>query len=579
MVSRTYGWVQNPSDFESLKRTVQIFDPNSSHYKELRDSLVPDLVPIESVKNEFLKLLNSDTEKFTYKQLVGGKVNAEGKSASARKFAVADGLIQLSIPSQSESTSGKRWTDNWTADGFYRWALTLGFIKLDRVTDTCEITISGKKFAGSSSRLDQDPNLIDAILKYPPAIRVLTLLQEFDSLNKFQMGQLLGFKGEKGFTSYKPELMDDALLNSGKEEQKKIRSDWEGSADKYARMISTWLLKLGLVSKSKPMIRGFGNTTFGFLEYSLTIRGTRALAQAQGISKHKRKEKFVEWEFLATAARNRDYLRTRRAYILKILASTKSLQVLLNNLKDLGFNESEQEIIRDIEGLNNIGIVIEIENNKVVLRDRIVGLTIPQFAVNPVLEDYAFSNAKNEVVSRTNLPSKYYELFDIAYDGKRNRDFEMLAIDLLINVYGFQGKVLGGGLKPDGIVYSSDLKYGFIVDTKAYKDGYPKAKSQEDEMVRYVEDNLTRDVRLNRTKWWEGFDVVVPQPNIYFLWISSYFKPRFSDQLGSTSARTKVNGAAINARNLLIGADMIQKNELTLSDFKALIKNVEIEFD
>ena len=35
MVFRTFGWVQNPSDFTKLKKTVQVFDPQSNQYEEL----------------------------------------------------------------------------------------------------------------------------------------------------------------------------------------------------------------------------------------------------------------------------------------------------------------------------------------------------------------------------------------------------------------------------------------------------------------------------------------------------------------------------------------------------------------
>ena len=33
MAFRTFGWVQNPSDFTKLKKTVQVFDPQSKQYE------------------------------------------------------------------------------------------------------------------------------------------------------------------------------------------------------------------------------------------------------------------------------------------------------------------------------------------------------------------------------------------------------------------------------------------------------------------------------------------------------------------------------------------------------------------
>lgn len=40
MKIRTYGWVQNPSSFASLKKVVQIFDNQSEHYQKLLGSLI-----------------------------------------------------------------------------------------------------------------------------------------------------------------------------------------------------------------------------------------------------------------------------------------------------------------------------------------------------------------------------------------------------------------------------------------------------------------------------------------------------------------------------------------------------------
>ncbi|MFL2137147.1 restriction endonuclease FokI recognition domain-containing protein [Ruoffia sp. FAM 24228] len=41
---RTFGWVQNPSSFSNLKKTVQIFDNKSEHYLELKNKLVDEVI-------------------------------------------------------------------------------------------------------------------------------------------------------------------------------------------------------------------------------------------------------------------------------------------------------------------------------------------------------------------------------------------------------------------------------------------------------------------------------------------------------------------------------------------------------
>ncbi|WP_277993204.1 restriction endonuclease FokI recognition domain-containing protein [Staphylococcus hominis] len=42
MTIRSFGWVQNPSDFNKLKKTVEIFDCNSEQYNLLKEKLVEE---------------------------------------------------------------------------------------------------------------------------------------------------------------------------------------------------------------------------------------------------------------------------------------------------------------------------------------------------------------------------------------------------------------------------------------------------------------------------------------------------------------------------------------------------------
>ena len=51
----------------------------------------------------------------------------------------------------------------------------------------------------------------------------------------------------------------------------------------------------------------------------------------------------------------------------------------------------------------------------------------------------------------------------------------------MINECKYSGLHLGGGRKPDGIIYTQ--KYGVIIDTKAYSGGYNLPISQSDENI------------------------------------------------------------------------------------------------
>lgn len=575
MFKRTYGWVQNPSNLENLKKTVQIFDPLSKHYSDLMNELVPSLVPFSDLKQDLLKQLSERNGSFSYLQLVGTAKDINGKSAKKRSDAVADGLIQITVSPQSLKTKGKRWTDNWTADGFLRWALSLNFVKHDRETDFCSITDKGLKFSRSTANVTEDPYLIEALLAYPPASRVLSILNESSApMNKFEIGEQLGFKGEKGFTSYPSELMEDWFKQATTSEQRSIRSDVEGTADKYARMIAGWLEKVGFVQKSQIMVSTNSGNKAGFQTFSITARGKLHYLRSTGCSKNKQIPKYVNWEFLAvdgtSAAEksSRDYVRTRRAYVLQFAEKTQSFDVLKRQLRSKGFLDSDKVIRNDISGLNNIGIRIDINGGRILLKDKLVGLDIPPLEVTTQLRDSALNKEKIRIIESTDLPLKYYELFDIAYDSRRNRDFEFLTVDLLKHVYGFEGSWLGGSRKPDGAVYTTEpnTNYGIILDTKSYSSGYSKNISQEDEMVRYIEDNQLRDPQRNPNRWWEIFPETISPDNTYFLWISSKFTGQFRDQLVDTFKRTGTHGAALAVDQLLIGADLVKKSKLNLSE-------------
>ena len=576
MKSRTYGWVQNPSDFKKLKTVVQIFDSTSQHYKKLRTKLISDYIPIKKVREGLLAKLAKNIEKFSYTELVGTSQDITGKPAKTRKDAVADALIQVSISSQSAQTSGKLWTDNWSADGYLRWALSLNFVKHDRESDICSITELGKQFSKSADDSEDEIEILrQALLCYPPATQVLNILNSYSiPVNKFRIGNQLGFSGEKGFTSYDEDIMLNWFKTGTKDEQKKIKSDVEGTSDKYARMIASWLSKVGFVKKHTSLVDTINGEKAGFPEFSITGKGSHALKQAHGSSSNARVEKYLTWEFLAVDGKNKDYVRTRRAYLLKILQSTKSFTSLLKQLKDLGFNDDLKIIENDITGLNNFGIRIEKNNNSIHLKDKISDFSIPVLNITKKLKDEAIENLKVEFLNKTRLPMKYIELLEIAYDGKRNRDFEILTADLFKNIYGLNSILLGGSRKPDCVIFTN--KFGVIIDTKAYENGYSKSISQEDEMVRYIEDNQYRDKTRNSTEWWEHFDKHIPSDKYYFLWVSSKFTGQFNEQLKSTSRRTNTKGAALNVEQLLLGAAAVKFGTLDINNIQNYINNTEI---
>ncbi|ARE45508.1 restriction endonuclease (plasmid) [Lacticaseibacillus paracasei] len=582
MANRTFGWIQNPSDFNSLQRVVQIFDPESAHYAALRDYLIERYIPLDEIKKGLQEKLDRGKAVFTYFDLVGRSVDQFGNTAKRRALAVGSSLIQVSIPSQSAGTSGKYWTDNWTSDGYLRWAVSLNFVEYLRDEGAYQISQRGLEFSHAESGEDRDSILTDAFLAYPPATRILSVLSERSPQNKFEMGHKLGFSGEPGFTSYSSDIMTDYLRraeNSG--EAKSIRTDIEGTSDKYARMIAGWLSKLGLVaSKSTKLSNVYLGTISGFRDYSITGRGMHIIRQAQGFSSRARVPKFVMWEFFATTGSDRAYVRSRRAIILRLMMDTptKSFNSLIVALNDRGFSDEPTIIKNDIQGLDGIGIRISTDGRTVHLLDAIKNFDIPKIrGQNRNLDNVERDNRKAEFLAKTSLPPRFIELLSIAYESKSNRDFEMITAELFKDVYGLGAVHLGNAKKPDALAFNDD--FGIIIDTKAYSNGYSKNINQEDEMVRYIEDNQIRSPDRNNNEWWLSFPPSIPENDFHFLWVSSYFTGRFEEQLQETSARTGgTTGGALDVEQLLIGGSLIQEGSLAPHEVPAYMQNRVIHF-
>lgn len=572
---RALGWVQDPSNLVSLCDVVAIFDKNSKKYKELIEKSIPTLVKSEDGQTKLLNALNAEPLKIKYNDLVG-------TAFIPRSASRCNGIIQAAIKGQIRSFIG-----DWPADNFLRWAHCFGFVKYNYYDDTFEITQNGLKLTAARTTATNNLStkekelLINAILAYPPAIRILSLLYEDKSnhLTKFELGKNLGFIGEEGFTSMPQNILIRALCNTDSNKEKnKMKTDWEGSSDKYARMIATWLEKLGLVEKVEKNVCAsmFGkiyNETIGHA-YTITPNGIKCLRIATGKSKHKRIAKNVFWEMFATKGTDRDYLRTRRAIILKILSESKgginSDQIIIR-LNNFGLNERKETVLDDINGLINIGINIIIKNNKYYFDDYINDFIIPK-PENLIKSD--FFKIKDDVrYSLKLLSHDYLSLIDLAYDSSQNRLFEMKTMELLTQEFEFNGLHLGGSRKPDGIIYTTELlkNYGVIIDTKAYSNGYNLPISQADEMERYIAENQVRDENINSNKWWENFGDDIS--DFYFMFISGHFKGKYQEQIRRISLNKKIPGIAMKIIDLLLLTERYKNNEIDHQKFKEIFYN------
>lgn len=418
--------------------------------------------------------------------------------------------------------------------------------------------------------------LTAAVLAYPPAVRVLKLLSETEDthLTKFEIGKKLGFVGENGFTSLPQNILIRALAGEKlKKERNKMKTDWDGSSDKYARMIAKWLIKLGLaeqIPKKITVKAGINEYTETIGQaYVITAAGIAALNRVNGRSRHSRIRKNVCFEMLATKGQDREFLRTRRAFILKII-SERDGGVCVKEVQDYlemkGIEAGIDTILDDVHGLINIGLNIVIDEKEFYWCDSINDFTLPLIQN---LTSSGLTEIKEEVrKDLTHLSHEYLALIDLAYDSSQNRLFEMKTLDLLVEEYGYQGTHLGGSRKPDGICYSEGLEidYGIIIDTKAYSGGYGLPISQADEMERYIRENQRRDAKINQNEWWNTFPKSIDV--FHFMFIAGHFKGNYLSQIERLQRSTGIKGAAVDIRELLLTANRCKSGEIDHADIE-----------
>lgn len=553
---RTFGWVQDPSDFESLIKVVSIFDNKSETHKELVNEKIDRLIEERDGKSHFLEVLNSIPLKIKYADLVG-------TSFIPRSSARCNGIVQATVKGQVRD-----FISDWPADNFVRWAQALGFIKYNYFDDSFEITEEGLNLTGAKTIEEKEDILIDSLLSYPPAVRILNLLSDGKVKTKFELGKNLGFIGEDGFTSIPQDVLIMTLATTeDTKERNKLRTDTEGSSDKYARMIAKWLSKLGLlVQVAKEVELNIGGKNYKEKigqSYMITAKGIQSLNKVNGRSRHKRISKNISWEMLATKGTDRNYIRTRRALIIKSLIECKSgltLEKIRDKLEIQTISELFTVVKDDIDGLINIGLNIEKIGEKYYFNDEINDFIIPIIENS---EKSEFTQEKDNLREKLDtLSHEYLSLVDLAFDSQQNRLFEMKTVELLTKECNYKGVHLGGSRKPDGIIYTENStdNYGVIIDTKAYSNGYNLPISQVDEMVRYVEENNKREKERNSNEWWKEFGDNINK--FYFSFISGKFIGNIEEKLQRITIFTNVYGNAMTIITLLYLANEIKANRL-----------------
>lgn len=567
---RSFGWVQDPGKFENLKRIVGVFYFGSTIHQSLISAIIPNRIEERDGRDRFISVLSNQPLKLQYKDLVG-------KSFSPRSSARCNGILQAVLPGQKRAFQG-----DWPADNFLRWAHALGLIGYDYCSDSFEITELGKQYVESADNSDEEKEILSqALLSYPPVMRILNLLSDGSHLTKFELGKQLGFVGEEGFTTLPQNILLDSLSRTtDTKEKNKMKTDWDGSADKYARMICSWLSTLKwLVKEPKEFTVNEKKETIG-QAYKITNKGLEARRRGLGVNIANRITKNVYWELFAPKCSDRVYIRTRRSYILKILEKSSTIISAINIQailkRQYGLDVGIETIKDDIQGFINIGLNIDMSERGYKFKDSISDFIVPELTIQETRVSDLLQYKENCREQLHNISHDYLSLIDMAFDSTQNRLFEIKTIDLFVNECGFAGRHLGGGRKPDGIIYRTEEQRGVIIDTKAYSNGYSLHIQQADEMSRYIRENQTRDTAINSNHWWDNFPETISVFN--FAFISSLFKGNIGVALQRIALDTGVSGVAISVINLLLIAEKLKSHHLTYNDFyNQLNSNSEME--
>lgn len=186
-VKRTFGWVQNPGDLKKLKKVVGIFKAGSAENLDLVSNKLPLLLTYGLISNDdyndFIAELNKTDIEIDYSKLKG-----KGSGSRTRKDAICTGIIQAIIEAQQNKTYSdvagnsitikKPYTDDWTAEGFLRWAISCGLLEYVKDDDKCKITPLGEELANAPDNSPAETEaLTKALLSYPPVIRILSLIR------------------------------------------------------------------------------------------------------------------------------------------------------------------------------------------------------------------------------------------------------------------------------------------------------------------------------------------------------------------------------------------------------------------
>jgi len=505
-----------------------------------------------------------------------GWIQDAGKLSNLKK--IMRELIKLGSLSSVESQKVFGETLNigrWADETYIRLVEALGFTEYDREYDEFIITPLGKRLASSTDE-EEIEILSLALLSYPPACRVLQLLKESNEpLSKFEIAENLGFVGESGFTTFGLNNYIRAYHDAPKDEKNKIKSNKESTLDKYARMITNYLIELGWAEKAtKVLVYGKYRAETPHT-YEVTTKGMEALTKCQGKSRYSKVIKNVSYEMLSSRKQTGSkILRDRRALLLELMNKRKGKLLSFEDIqKYLSKNNSkitDIDLGDDLKKLQNLGLMIETVGKSVVLKENI-NLNIPIFTTHTKEIQKEIQKMVDDLKKLSlSIDEGFMEkIITEAYSGKgKCKEFEDSVFELYRDSIGFDGIKLGaiGSREPDSLfwykVEDANDSYGLIVDAKAYSKGFKINTDSSRQMNDYIY-SFTKKLEIE-----QGVS------RSHFHWVTSKYIGVDDIEDFSKNVRNMYDftslGSIVGVRNSLIMADQMKKRK-NFSDLEVVL--------
>lgn len=571
---RSYGLGQDAStDLLKIARVPALFVRDSAINSDLRNGRMLRVTNDASVTQKLLALIDRDEISLAPNDLIG-----------SRTPRYADSLVQAVFDGQGQRLA----IVNWAAENYVSLAVTFGLLDLDRTTDLYFITELGRQAVSllDNEDLDSLTNFMqERLLEYPYAAWFMRFAKKKldegqGSFSKFDAGAEFGFLDARGFGSLPVRTFEMALaratLAGDFDKVKTIRSNYESTGDKYMRWIAGVLTNYGYLKKIqnvKKTVQYYGESVeIGVgLGYEITDEGLTVLRQFNGGSRYRRSIKRVRWEFFGPKVDST--VKTRRALLLKYLQEAPTgltTAILLKKIQadypDLLVNP--EMLDDDIAGFNNIGIeiVYNVASQKYELKDKVYDFDIPVLIGDTFSPDAAQVAKEKLRPLLQNVSHSYLYAIDLAFKdkttAKENAELEIISTQAF-DYFNYETKHLGGQRRPDGIATSSEENW--VIDTKAYHNGFSLTVNHTDAMVRYMRqaDGQIQSDDANEL-WWRDLTPNVPARYIY---ISSKFIGNYEAQNRSLMNVTGHEGSVAPVAKLLLLAELKLRDKLTKEQF------------